>query len=724
MKKIKMMFALLFLGSALTSVCAAGADIVVLMDSSGTILPWFEEINNRVLVDLTKKFVRSGDTFHLISFNSRVNLEIAQPIESEEDLSRVVSRFMLLYPLGQNSDFLSGLQYTVHYVSSLDQQRQKIIIVISDGIFNPPASSPYASYTSEQIKAELSSTSRRIRGAGWNVYYIKLPFPQDAVIKTLDDNLLAGVNNAPENPDTTLQGTEVAADSSAAKNYYDVSGEFTDDLGIQKSELPEENVPIAFVDKVFSIPRVTFPDDLGKQGRFFLLPLRVSNDSDAPINLELTDVFTQDGVDVLYKTDFLNLGPHSAGTLRAQINLPKTYTKGPQDIRLTLAFSNEQRVNPQSASMRVTITDFSLAQALKSGSAIFVAIIFVVLAILLVLILFVFIMKKTSRPASDAILSARRRENDKTSETERVGASAANSSVFPMSKAQAVSRAEPKIEGRQIARGSAIVPGANAPMTAVASGSPESANSYAQRADSPLDSARAGDNKSAAQALLAKFGAKSGTAAVLSAQSSDEKTPRTVFGQPKAQAAERSSLLSARSDSKETYGADIALSSQEKSLQAEQDERSSILVRAAQKRVRKTAAVNAANPNETIASHGSDRVMLELFVDRQATNIGKRNVHVMKPGSRLSVGGGQSPFLVFLVRFPPRIAEIRYDGISCSLALLKPEYFPEETETVIPNCVDRTFKIVSDHDYEVTFSFKTYEDPVKKLNRLLTSISY
>ena len=62
---------------------AAGADIVVLMDASGTILPWFDQINGRILTDITKKFVRTGDTFHLISFNSRSNLEIVQPVLGE-----------------------------------------------------------------------------------------------------------------------------------------------------------------------------------------------------------------------------------------------------------------------------------------------------------------------------------------------------------------------------------------------------------------------------------------------------------------------------------------------------------------------------------------------------------------------------------------------------------------------------------------------------------------
>lgn len=109
MKKVKGLLALVLLTSALFRISATNADIIVLMDASGTIFPWFDQINNTILVDITKKFVRPGDTFHLISFNSRVNLEIVQPIKTEADISRVVSRFMLLYPLGQNSDFFPAI---------------------------------------------------------------------------------------------------------------------------------------------------------------------------------------------------------------------------------------------------------------------------------------------------------------------------------------------------------------------------------------------------------------------------------------------------------------------------------------------------------------------------------------------------------------------------------------------------------------------------------------
>ena len=289
MRNVKRFIAVIVLLCASCVLFASGADIVVLMDASGTILPWFDQVNSRILPDITRKFVRQGDTFHLISFNSRVNLEIVQPVQNEQDVSRVVSRFMLLYPLGQNSDFLSGLNYTHQYVSSLPERENKIVIIISDGIFNPPENSRYAGLSMEDAQSELSSLAQRIRSAGWDVYYIKLPFPENAVIRSLDDTVLADTTAGQHDGDT--------------REYLDVSSEFTEQMDIQPSEFIGDDVPVDFVDSVFSLPEVEFPQDIGKKGHYFVLPLKVTNVSDQPVNLELTGV-VHDSINVLDSTEF------------------------------------------------------------------------------------------------------------------------------------------------------------------------------------------------------------------------------------------------------------------------------------------------------------------------------------------------------------------------------------------------------------------------------------
>ena len=147
MKKLKtvagiLCFLLMVSGAGGQTVRHDPADVIVLMDTSGTVLPYYESINKRVLQSIITKFIRIEDVFHLLSFSAVPRYEMSQKINTEADLSRVVSRFMLLYQLGQSADFLSGITFAEQYMKKLPSQQDKILIVISDGIFNPPASSP------------------------------------------------------------------------------------------------------------------------------------------------------------------------------------------------------------------------------------------------------------------------------------------------------------------------------------------------------------------------------------------------------------------------------------------------------------------------------------------------------------------------------------------------------------------------------------------------------
>lgn len=126
-------------------------------------------------------------------------------------------------------------------------------------------------------------------------------------------------------------------------------------------------------------------------------------------------------------------------------------------------------------------------------------------------------------------------------------------------------------------------------------------------------------------------------------------------------------------------------------------------------------------PPIAIVRHDT-RIMLSLWVSDQNTNIGRRNVHVMKAGSHLTIGGGRSDFWIFLVPLPPRIADVRFDGEHCSLVVRRPDFFPDTRHSVIDDCVGRTIRVISEKGYELAFRLDEYEDPLVKLNRFLHSI--
>lgn len=126
-------------------------------------------------------------------------------------------------------------------------------------------------------------------------------------------------------------------------------------------------------------------------------------------------------------------------------------------------------------------------------------------------------------------------------------------------------------------------------------------------------------------------------------------------------------------------------------------------------------------PNRALIT-ASNSLTLSLFVEDQNTAIGRRNVHSLKPGYSLTVGGGKSDFLIFLVRLPDAIATIHYDGQTCTFVPRKSQYFPDLGSNVLADCIGKTIRIISDKKYELKIKFELYEDPLEALNRLLISV--
>jgi len=125
--------------------------------------------------------------------------------------------------------------------------------------------------------------------------------------------------------------------------------------------------------------------------------------------------------------------------------------------------------------------------------------------------------------------------------------------------------------------------------------------------------------------------------------------------------------------------------------------------------------------DENLSGNGGP-MMLNLFVEDQNTAIGKRNIHLVKPGYSYTIGGGKSDFLIFLVPIPPRIAEVVSDGRNCTFIPRKPDYFPDIGSQTIPNCIGKTFRVISDKKYELHIRLERYEDPLQALNKLFRSI--
>ncbi|MDR2798657.1 MAG: hypothetical protein LBB80_09970 [Treponema sp.] len=133
-------------------------------------------------------------------------------------------------------------------------------------------------------------------------------------------------------------------------------------------------------------------------------------------------------------------------------------------------------------------------------------------------------------------------------------------------------------------------------------------------------------------------------------------------------------------------------------------------------------------PNRMLA-HGTESPdfegppMISLFVKDQSTTLDRRNLHILKAGHSLSLGGGKSDFLIFLVPVPPHIARVYFDGTYYYFIPQKNQFFPDIGSKVIQDCIGKTIRIISEKNYELHIRIERREDPWYALSRLLTSIT-
>ncbi|EPF28127.1 VWA domain-containing protein [Treponema medium] len=719
------------------------ADVIVLMDTSGTVLPYYEVINKRVLQSIISKFVRIGDSFHLISFSAIPQYEMSQKINTEADLSRVVSRFMLLYQLGQSADFLSGINFAGQYMTRLPSQQEKILIVISDGIFNPPASSPYRDYTGEQVKTELAKISASIRAHGWKVYYVKLPFPSDAVIKDLDGAFYAGKLDATGSLDRSGVDSAVSSSGAASGSTGSTSNGqkgYASDIGTnaQNKATGRTDSPAAASSGSNTVQGVTDSFATADSNS------TTGNTIDAQNQAGTTDSSNMAGQNAVSATGGQGTGTGSDSAGQGA----KEYTDVSQ------AFTENLGIEPSSLP--------------EEGEVEF---------------------NDTAFPIPHIIFPERIETSGNTAE---LPLTIINEATEPVEiQLQSVSLTTgSETQKQQLENIIVRIPPEGKSELTIRIALPDSLRREGKhRTDIRLDLAQQDKSFSQAAAVLLtvkptfmqsllqgnllwillaalvfilillliifilrrRASEPVKYAARMVGQQSDLRQQSNTVQQTDFNRNQREALTASQTkyypeqlgnktdprDTLNTFGSQTAAATaatktetaaqfdhlaQERSRAAEGR---FALLNSAETHLNRRPGLNHGYYSGRVSTKPSQSGMTELFVYNQTTLIGKRNIHVMKSGTRLSIGGSKSDdFLIFLVPFPANLAQVQYDGNDYRVSILKPEYFPYETSNTIYPCIGRDITAVSKKGYHVTFTFRGYEDPMIRLNTLLTSINY
>ncbi len=705
------------------------ADIIVLLDNSGTMLPYFDTINDKILTDIASNFIRIGDTFHLISFSVKPNTEIAQQIKTEQDVQKIVSRFRLLYPLGQNSDFLSGLNYTQQYVNTLPAGTRKIVVIVSDGIFNPPASSPYASISSGEVESEILSMISRLKKDGAEVHFIRVPFPEGAVVKDLHGDIVYGQENSGNGTQKEYREFGSVLENSDAVTSNPLPGTSSATAGPDSPQLPDspygtsgtegttDAAPgqddTSFIGRILALPTITYPEDLGRQFFTFALPLKISNETDGELKLQLSRILV-DGQNVLDKTVFVTVPANGEADFSPKLKLPDSFEPGEQTISAQLVFSGNVRVQPQQLEFSVLLEPgLGFSGWITKLGPVIITVILILLAVILVIILAKLMGKISSNPQAMAVAEVQ--EQEKRSVLRKKERAAADVSAGRTQD----TAGQPGKETH--AGGQGVIDAVSRTAEAAVSGIAEAGTAAEQAVVSAFNAGIPTAEYTPAEKPAApepEQGQAAGETPVSKIKKETPYAPKPPLVKTGAgEAATMETFHEAiRRQKKETAN---ALPETSKTAEG-----TFILAAAAKNEKSKKKFTPVIRPAQRVLNvpvHARTNTMIELFVYNQNTRIGRRNIHLVRPGTKLGIGGKHSSFLIFLVKFPANIAEIRYTGQSCDLAILKPEYFPYAETNIIRDCLEQNFTIRSDKGYEVTFCLKRYEDPVVRLNRMLLS---
>lgn len=388
------MLILAMLGTT-AAVAQERVDLIVLLDSSQSMIPYYNQVVDYVLSQTVREYMRFGDAFHLLSFSDTTQVEIAQVLKTEQDLKSVIARLYLLYPLGKNTDLVTALKNVYQYVADLPESSAKYIVLITDGMHSPAPGSPYASLDAAGVKAEIDRVAQDIRSHGWTMRIVRVPFDAGGAAGSSTSGTTAQASSGKESPSGSPGSGDYLSDVAAA-------------VGTAVTTFDPQN-SAATVNDTIDLPVMEFPADLGVKDYTFTIPVEIRNRSSRPLSIELTNLLLEDGTDILTSREFAEAAPGKSARLNLNVRLPRTLADGATVLRLEPRFGNGLRVSPGVSLVKVQLKA-SLLYAFFKGSfriVMFIALLVIASAAVLLVVLYVKTLhRKTEEPIVDAMIDS------------------------------------------------------------------------------------------------------------------------------------------------------------------------------------------------------------------------------------------------------------------------------------------------------------------------------
>ena len=333
-----------------------GIDLVVLLDTSESTFPWFDDLMTYLVQDLLTARLHKGDTFHLLSFSSTPQEEVSLPITTDEASREAYRQVLLLHALDRYTDLVSALQYLYQYVKELPETNPKHLIIISDGVHDPPPGSPYAADAST-VRGLVVASAGAMRREDWEVTLLRVP-PQ---------------------PAPADQGK---------KSYLD---DVARALGVSVIPYPQDKDTLTGV--ATGYPSLVFPPALGPVGGLFTAGFRVRNWKDEPVIIALSSVQSE-GAELLQRRVSVTVPARGEAPFPVPLRLPMSYPRGSHDAAVHLVFDGDPRISPVDGSVTFTYTGKGGFQVPRLTFLYVLYILLGVAAIFLIVRLFLYLSRK------------------------------------------------------------------------------------------------------------------------------------------------------------------------------------------------------------------------------------------------------------------------------------------------------------------------------------------
>lgn len=389
------------------AISATSVDMVVLLDTSSSVMPIYDDLVNYIIGNVLTSHLRFGDTFHLISFDSEPTLIFSKQLRNKNDIEYVLKELFLLHPLGRYTDIVMALKYLRQYVSDISGTGMKEIIILTDGLHEPPPESPYQ-FIINPVTGEnlLAAEINELNKSNWKLSIIQLP--SDKVASGAADpthpghaeteegsNLItgaaAGTAGTPQRPAASSSGAEKGEQAERQSGGETAYRETENSIFayIEESSKIYKSDYLSSVDETNGMiatgsPRITYPESTGRINYHFKLPLEIENFYSYPLLLKLdkviieSDRFADDGINILDRKHSISLPPKSARKHTINMTIPYGFPEGESSIQLKLVFSDENRAYPDNAEYDIILKS-SLLDSVKKSKDVIIRILLVVI---------------------------------------------------------------------------------------------------------------------------------------------------------------------------------------------------------------------------------------------------------------------------------------------------------------------------------------------------------